>query len=58
MTTYLGWFPPFHVDNFWPSAVLGALLSRRIPGWVLSAAFAALMILVAIYTVVHTLLTS
>ena len=39
-------------------AVLGALLSRRIPGWVLSAAFAALMILVAIYTVVHTLLTS
>jgi len=39
-------------------AVLGALLSRRIPGWVLSAAFAVLMILVAIYTVVHTLLTS
>jgi uncharacterized membrane protein YfcA len=39
-------------------AVVGALLSRRIPGWVLSAAFAVLMILVAIYTVVHTLLTS
>jgi uncharacterized membrane protein YfcA len=37
-------------------AVIGALVSRRIPGWVLSTAFAALMILVAIYTVVHTVL--
>jgi uncharacterized membrane protein YfcA len=38
-------------------AVVGALVSRRVPGWMLSAAFAVLMILVAIYTVVHTLLT-
>ena len=37
-------------------AVIGALVSRRVPGWVLSTAFAALMILVAIYTVVHTVL--
>jgi len=34
-------------------AVIGALLSRRIPGWILSAAFGVLMILVAIYTVWH-----
>lgn len=33
-------------------AVLGALLSRRIPGWVLSTAFGVLMVLVAVYTVV------
>jgi uncharacterized membrane protein YfcA len=39
-------------------AVVGALVSRRLPGWMLSAAFAGLMILVAIYTVVHTLLTA
>ena len=39
-------------------AVIGALVSRRLPGWVLSAAFAGLMILVAVYTVVHTLLTA
>jgi len=37
-------------------AVIGALVSRRVPGWVLSTAFAVLMILVAIYTVVHTVL--
>jgi uncharacterized protein len=39
-------------------AVIGALVSRRLPGWVLSAAFAGLMILVAIYTVIHTVLTA
>ena len=39
-------------------AVIGALVSRRVPGWALSAGFAGLMILVAIYTVVHTLLTA
>ena len=39
-------------------AVIGALVSRRVPGWVLSAAFACLMIVVAVYTVVHTLLTA
>jgi uncharacterized membrane protein YfcA len=39
-------------------AVIGALVSRRLPGWVLSAGFAVLMILVAIYTVVHTLLSA
>ena len=38
-------------------AVIGALVSRRLPGWVLSAAFAGLMILVAIYTVIHTVIT-
>jgi len=37
-------------------AVIGALVSRRLPGWVLSTAFAGLMIVVAIYTVVHTVL--
>lgn len=36
-------------------AVGGALLSRRIPGWILSGAFGALMILVAVYTVGRTL---
>jgi uncharacterized membrane protein YfcA len=35
-------------------AVVGALVSRRLPGWVLSTAFAVLMLLVAAYTVVHT----
>jgi uncharacterized protein len=39
-------------------AVIGALVSRRLPGWVLSTAFAVLMILVAIYTVIHTVLTA
>jgi len=38
-------------------AVIGALVSRRVPGWLLSTAFAVLMILVAIYTVIHTVLT-
>ena len=32
-------------------AVVGALVSRRVPGWILSTAFGSLMILVAIYTV-------
>lgn len=36
-------------------AVVGALVSRRLPGWVLSTAFAVLMLIVAAYTVVHTL---
>lgn len=35
-------------------AVVGALLSRRVPGWILSGAFGGLMILVAIYTVLRT----
>jgi len=35
-------------------AVIGALVSRRLPGWLLSVAFAVLMFLVAVYTVVHT----
>lgn len=39
-------------------AVVGALVSRRLPGWVLSTAFAVLMILVAIYTLIHTVLTA
>ena len=39
-------------------AVVGALVSRRLPGWMLSAGFAGLMILVAIYTVIHTLVTA
>ena len=38
------------------SAVAGALISRRIPGWILSGAFGALMILVAVYTVGRTVL--
>lgn len=37
-------------------AVIGALLSRRIPGWILSAAFGVLMLLVAAYTVAHAVL--
>lgn len=36
-------------------AVVGALVSRRIPGWVLSAAFGALMVLVAVYTLFKAL---
>ena len=39
-------------------AVVGALLSRRIPGWVLSTAFGILMILVAAYTVIHIVVTA
>ena len=39
-------------------AVVGALLSRRVPGWTLSVAFAVLMLLVAVYTVVHALLAA
>ena len=39
-------------------AVIGALVSRRVPGWALSAGFAGLMILVAIYTVIHTVVSS
>jgi len=35
-------------------AVVGALLSRRVPGWILSGAFGGLMILVAVYTVLRT----
>lgn len=38
-------------------AVIGAHVSRRVPGWLLSAAFAGLMVLVAIYTVIHTVVT-
>ncbi len=38
-------------------AVIGALVSRRVPGWALSVAFAVLMLLVAIYTVVHAVIT-
>lgn len=33
-------------------AVVGALLSRRIPGWILSTTFGALLALVAVYTLV------
>ena len=32
-------------------AVVGALLSHRLPGWLLSAAFGALMVVVAVFTV-------
>ena len=35
-------------------AVGGALLSRRIPGWILSGAFGSLMVLVAVYTVARS----
>jgi len=38
-------------------AVMGALLSRRVSGWTLSAAFAILMVLVATYTVIHAALS-
>jgi uncharacterized membrane protein YfcA len=37
-------------------AVVGALLSRRIPGWVLSTTFGALLALVAVYTFVRAVL--
>ncbi len=33
-------------------AVVGALVSRRIPGWILSTTFGALLALVAVYTLV------
>lgn len=33
------------------SAVVGALVSHRIPGWLLSAAFGVLMVAVAVFTV-------
>lgn len=36
-------------------AVVGALLSRRVPAWVLSSAFGVLLVLVAVYTVVRAL---
>ena len=36
-------------------AVVGALASRRVPAWILSAAFGSLMVIVAVYTVVHSL---
>jgi uncharacterized membrane protein YfcA len=36
-------------------AVVGALVSRRIPGWALSAAFGGLMVLVAVYTLFKAL---
>lgn len=36
-------------------AVVGALLSRRVPSWVLSTAFGSLLLLVAVYTVVRAL---
>lgn len=38
------------------AAVVGALLSRRIPGWALSTAFGLLMVVVAVYTVVSAVL--
>jgi uncharacterized membrane protein YfcA len=38
-------------------AVIGALVSRRVPSWALSVAFAVLMLVVAVYTVVHTVVT-
>lgn len=34
-------------------AVVGALLSRRIPGWILSTTFGALLALVAVYTLIR-----
>ncbi len=37
-------------------AVAGALLSRRVPSWVLAGAFGSLMLLVGGYTVVHAVL--
>lgn len=39
-------------------AVVGALVSRRLPGWVLSTSFAILMVLVAVYTVVRAVMTA
>lgn len=36
-------------------AVVGAVLSRRVPAWVLSSAFGSLMVLVAVYTVARAL---
>lgn len=36
-------------------AVIGALVSRRVPAWVLSTAFGALLVLVAVYTLVRAL---
>jgi uncharacterized membrane protein YfcA len=39
-------------------AVVGALVSRRVPGWQLSAAFGVLMLLVAAYTIVKALISA
>ncbi len=36
-------------------AVVGALLSRRVPAWLLSSAFGVLLVLVAVYTLVRAL---
>ena len=36
-------------------AVIGALVSHRIPGWLLSAAFGALMVVVAVFTVTRAI---
>ena len=47
--------PPAHTVALAAStavfAVVGALVSHRIPGWLLSAAFGALMVVVAVFTV-------
>jgi uncharacterized membrane protein YfcA len=39
-------------------AVVGALLSRRIPGWILSTTFGALLALVAVYTLVRAVVAA
>jgi uncharacterized membrane protein YfcA len=39
-------------------AVVGALTSRRVPGWVLSAAFGALMLMAAAWTVTRAVLAA
>ncbi|HET7901048.1 MAG TPA: sulfite exporter TauE/SafE family protein [Candidatus Nanopelagicales bacterium] len=36
-------------------AVIGAVLSRRVPSWVLSSAFGTLLVLVAVYTIARAL---
>ncbi len=36
-------------------AVVGAVLSRRVPAWVLSSAFGSLLVLVAVYTLARAL---
>ena len=38
--------------------VLGALVSRRIPGWILSTTFGALLALVAVYTLVRAVVAA
>jgi uncharacterized membrane protein YfcA len=54
--------PPAHTAELAAAtaafAVIGALVSHRIPGWLLSAAFGALMVAVAVFTVTRAVVAA